>query len=83
MYFNPNSQVAIQRLIGHVFRGVQWYNVNNTNMMSRRNIRNFSLAYPNICVGPWYEAIGKKHIHNPAKHLKWMVLRKQLTAFTR
>ena len=38
-------------LIGHMFKGVQWRDVNNTNMMTRRNIRNLIFAYPNICVG--------------------------------
>ena len=38
-------------VVGHMFKGVQWWNVNNANMMSRRNIRNLSLAYSDICVG--------------------------------
>ena len=42
-------------LIGHIFKGIEWCNVNNTNVTSRRKIRNLSLAYPNICVWSWYE----------------------------
>ena len=72
----------ICRLIGHMFKGVRWCSVNNTNMMSRRNIRNLSLAYLNICVGSWYEAIGKSHIPNSDKYLKGSVLRRNLKAFT-
>ena len=31
---------------------------------------------PNICVGSQYEAIGKRHIQNPATILRWSVLQK-------
>ena len=63
-------------LIGRMFKGFQWCNVNNANMTSGRKIRNLSLAYPNICVRSWYEAIGKRHIQNPWTHLRWSVLPK-------
>ena len=63
-------------VVGHMFKGVQWWNVNNANMMSRRNIRNLSLAYSDICVGFWHEVIGKIHIQNLSKHLRWPVLPK-------
>ena len=59
-------------LIGQTFKGSQW--CNNANVTSRKNIRNLSLAYPDICVGSWYEAIGKRHIQNSSKHLRWSVL---------
>ena len=39
-------------LIGHMFKVFQWCNVSNTNMTPKRNIRNLSLAYPNICEEP-------------------------------
>ena len=60
-------------VVGHMFKGVPWRNVNNTNTMSRRNIRNLSLAYSDICVGFWYEVIGKIHIQNLSKHLRWFL----------
>ena len=66
----------------YMFQGDQWFNVNNTNMTSRRNIRSLSFACPNICVRSWYEAIGKRHIQNPWKHLRWSILPNLLTAFT-
>ena len=70
-------------LIGHTFKGVQWCNVNNVNMISRKNIKNLSLTYPNISVGSSYEAIGKRHVQNPANYLRRSILQILLAASTR
>ena len=55
-YFNPASQVAIQCMLSN------WAHAYGGSVMQReqheydvkRNIRNFSLAYPNISVGSLY-----------------------------
>ena len=39
-------------LTGHVFKGVQWGNMNNMKVMPRR-IGNLCRAYPNYCIGSW------------------------------
>ena len=46
---------------GHVFRGVQWDDVNNIKIMSR-NSSHLSLANPNFCLGSWTVA---EHSHFP------------------
>ena len=48
-WFNSASQVALQCMMSD-WAHVQGSSVDNTSMMSKRNIRNLSLAYPNICI---------------------------------
>ena len=50
-YFKPDSQTALRRMLsGHMFKGVQWGDVNNMKMMSRNISSLLSLVCSNFCV---------------------------------